>query len=155
MSEKIEPSDFTPEDLMNLFPEAKLTIRDKIPINMLLLYTFLNINKTIKDIKVSSEEIGESILGLVAMIPDDLRDEQFTEELNEATKESIVDVRPVFCTVKASLEFCQRKGIPAFIKIPQLNYFEMYHAVFNLLMRKRMLMKTQQKDIAREILRES
>ena len=146
MSEKIGIPDEGLSDLMQMFPEAKITIRDRIPTNMLLLYTFLNINKTIRNIKFSTDEIRESILSLVAMIPDELRDEKFTKELNDAQKEILVDVRPEFCTVKASLEYCQRKGIPAFIKVPQLNCFAMYHAVFNLLMRKQMLFKAQPKE---------
>ena len=142
-----ELTNMAPKELMEMFPEARLTIRDRIPTNILLLYTFLNINKTIKEIKYSSEEIRESILSLVAMIPDELRDEQFIEELTNAQKVIVMDVRPSFCGVKASLEYCERKGIQAFIKVPQLNYFEMYHAVFNLLMRKKMLLKTQPKEI--------
>ena len=142
-----EITNLAPKELMDMFPEARLTIRDRIPTNILLLYTFLNINKTIKEIKYSSEEIRESILSLVAMIPDELRDDKFIEELNEAQQEMVVDVRPQFCEVKASLEYCERKGIQAFVKIRQLNYFQMYHSVFNLLMRKKMLLKTQPKEI--------
>ena len=146
MSEKIDLTDLIPSDLMDLFPEAKLTIRDRIPTNLLLLYTFLNINKTIKDIKYSTDEIRESILALVAMIPDELRDPLFWKELKESQKEILVDVRTEFCGTKSSLEYCKRKGIPAFIKVTQINYFEMYHAVFNLLMRKNMLLKTQTRE---------
>lgn len=147
MSEKIDLPDSSISDLMGMFPEAKITIRDRIPTNMLLLYTFLNINKTISNIKFSTDEIRESILALVAMIPDELRDEKFMEELQAANKEIMMDVRPIFCTTKASIEYCERKGIPAFIKVPQLNCFELYHAVFNLLMRKHMLLKAQPKEI--------
>jgi len=145
--DKLDLTSMAPSELMKLFPEARLTIRDRIPTNMLLLYTFLNINKTISNIKFSTDEIRESILALVAMIPDELRDDQFIKELNAARKEIMMDVRPVFCTVKASVEYCERKGIPAFIKVPQLNCFEMYHAVFNLLMRKHMLLQAQPKEI--------
>jgi len=150
MSDKIDLKDLDPKELMDLFPGVKLTIRERIPTNMLLLYTFLNINKTIKDIKYSADEIGESILALVAMIPDEIRDELFIQEINAARKEILMDVRPIFCTVKASLEYCQRKGIPAYIKDVQLDYFGMYHAVFNLLMRKRMLMAIHKKETIRE-----
>ena len=150
MSEKIDLKDLDPKELLDLFPGIKLTIRERIPTNLLLLYTFLNINKTIKDIKYSADEIGESILALVAMIPDELRDELFIEEINAARKEILMDVRPVFCTTKASLEYCQRKGIPAYIKDVQLDYFGLYHAVFNLLMRKRMLMAIHKKETVKE-----
>lgn len=142
-----ELTNMAPKELMDVFPEARLTIRDRIPTNILLLYTFLNINKTIKEIKYSSEEIRESILSLVAMIPDEMRDDKFIQELTEAQQMIIVDARPLFCGVRASLEYCERKGIKTFIKVPQLNYFQMYHAVFNLLMRKKMLLKTQPKEI--------
>ena len=147
VEEGIDLKDLDPKELLDLFPGIKLTIRERIPTNLLLLYTFLNINKTISNIKFSTEEIRESILALVAMIPDELRDELFIKELNDARKEILMDVRPVFCTTKASLEYCQRKGIPALIKVAQLNCFEMYHAVFNLLMRKHMLLKIQPKEI--------
>lgn len=142
-----ELTNMAPKELMDMFPEARLTIRDRIPTNILLLYTFLNINKTIKEIKFSAEEIRESILSLVAMIPDELRDDKFIQELRKANQEILVDVRPNFCGTVASVEYCQKKGIQAFVRVPQLNYFQMYHAVFNLLMRKKMLLKTQPKEI--------
>lgn len=131
--------------LMDMFPDTKLVIKDRIPTPLLLFYTFMNINKTINQIKYSSEEIREAILALVAMVPDELRDEQFLDELKNSKQEIWVDVRPEFCEVKASLEYCQRKGIPAYLKVEQLNYFDMYHAVFNLLMRKHMLLTVQPK----------
>lgn len=143
----IKLTDLAPAELMQMFPEAKLTLRDRIPTNMLYLYTFLNINKTIKDIKFSEAEIREAVLALVAMVPDELRDEKFKEELKAATKVLVFDVRPVFCEVKASVEYCQRKGIPITQTIQRLDYFGMYHAVFNLLERKNMLFKKQPKEI--------
>lgn len=145
--DELKLTDLAPAELMELFPEAKLTLRDRIPTNMLLLYTFLNINKTIKDIKFSEAEIRESILALVAMIPDEIRDEKFQAELDAATQLMEVDVRPVFCGVPASEEYCQRKGIPITQQYQQVNYFGMYHAVFNLLMRNNMLLKKQPKEI--------
>lgn len=145
--DELKLTDLAPSELMKMFPEAKLTLRDRIPTNMLLLYTFLNINKTIKDIKFSEAEIRESILALVAMIPDELRDKEFTEELEKASQIMEIDVRPVFCGVPASEEYCQRKGIPTTQSYQQLDYFAMYHSVFNLLMRKNMLLKKQPKEV--------
>ena len=147
MSEKIDLTELVSSDLMDMFPDAKLTIRDRIPTNLLLLYTFLGIGKTIKDIKYSTDEITESMLGLIAMIPDELRDQQFIDELNTAKQEIMIDVRPKFCEVKASIKHCRRKGIPSFIKSVKINPFIIYHAVFNLLMRKNMLLKTQTREI--------
>ncbi len=145
MSEEMK--DLTPSDLMEMFPEAKLTMRDRLPTNMLLLYTILNINKVIKEIKYSTAEITESVLSLVAMIPDELRDEQFIQELKRSIQMIVIDLRPQFCGVRASLEYCKRKGIQPFLEVPQLNPLEMYHACFNLLMRKHMFLKIQPKEI--------
>jgi len=145
MSERegINLTNLAPADLLEMFPGAKLTIREKIPTNLLLLYTFLNINKIISNIKYSSDEIGEAVLALVAMIPGDLRDSQFAKDVKDSYGYVMVDCRPVFCTTPASFEYCARKKIPAFRKETQIDYFKMYHAVFDLLMRKGMLMKTQ------------
>ena len=151
MSSNTNPKIDDPTGLIDLFPEARLTMRDRLPTPLLLFYTFTNINNALKNIKISAEEIGEAILGLVAMIPDGLRDEQFIKDLQESTQQVTIDIRPEFCNIKASLEHCKRKGIPAFIKETKLNYFEMYHAVFNLLMRKHMLLKMNPKEIMRGI----
>ena len=140
-------TNLAPSDILQLFPEAKLTMRDRIPTNLLLLYTFLAIGKTIKDIKYSTDEITESMLGLIAMIPDELRDQDFIDELNTAKQDILVDVRPKFCEVTASVKYCQRKGIPSFIRSVKINPFIIYHAVFNLLMRKHMLLKIVPKEI--------
>ncbi|MCJ7459220.1 MAG: hypothetical protein MUP17_09535 [candidate division Zixibacteria bacterium] len=147
MSDDINLKDLAPADLMEMFPEAKLTMRDRLPTNILLLYTFLNINKTIKDIKFSADELREAMLALVAMIPDELRDPEFLKDLTTCTQSVFIDVRPQFCGVKASVEYCRRKKIPTHQEIRQINYFDMYHAVFNLLMRKHMLLKIQPKEI--------
>ena len=145
--DELELTGLNPEELRELFPESRLSIKDKIPLNQLLFYTFLSVNKAILNIKYSEGEITEIILAEIAMIPDAQRDPEFFEELSNAKYEVMVDVRPVFCEVVASLEYCERKGIQAFKNEIRWGNFAMHHAVFNLLCRRGMLSTTQMKQI--------
>jgi len=146
MSDK-ELTGLTPEELREAFPESRLSIKDKIPLAQLLFYTFLSVNKAILNIKYSEAEITEIIMAEIAMIPDAKRDPEFRDEFREAQYEILVDVRPEFCQVKASLEYCKRKGTQAFAKEWRCDNFKMHHAVFNLLCRRGMLSTTQMKQI--------
>ena len=147
MEEKNIIQELLPEELRDAFPESRLSIKDKIPLNQLLFYTFLSVNKSILNIKYSEGEIYEIIRAEIAMLPDEDRDEQFLEEIRAAKYIVLVDVRPVCCTTPASLDYCKRKGIPAFVREWRPDNFAMHHAVFNLLQRRHMLSKTQQKQM--------
>lgn len=147
MSTSNDFRELLPEELREAFPESRLSIKDKIPLNQLLFYTFLSVNKAILNIKYSEAEITEIIRAEIAMIPDGDRDQQFIDEVNAARYLVTVDVRPEFCMTKASVEYCKRKGIPSFVREWRPDNFRMHHAVFNLLNRLGMLSKTQQKQM--------
>ena len=134
-------------NLDQMFPEAKLTMRDRLPMPFILTNALITIQKSILNIQYSSEEIKEAVQGFVAMIPDDLKDGAFDEELEKAKQYVIENNRPSFCGVPASDEYCQRKGIVTQIQIETFDYFKVLHACFNLLHRKQMLLKTQPKEI--------
>lgn len=135
------------DNLKDLFPEAKLTMRDRLPINFIYTNAIMTIQKSILNIRYSSEEIREAIQGLVAMIPDALKDKQFDQEMEKAKRVVFVDSRPVFCGVKASDDYLKRKGINPIGKVETFDYFQVLHACFNLLMRRNMLLKHQPKEI--------
>jgi len=132
---------------MEMFPEAKLTMRDRLPMNFILTNALITIQKSILNIKYSSEEIREAVQGFVAMIPDTLKDEAFNKEIESARQLIIVDSRPVFCGIPASEKYCNRKGIQAVRSVETFDFFKVLHACFNLLMRKNMLLKIQPKEI--------
>ena len=98
--------------LEEMFPEAKLTMKDRLPMNFILTNALITIQKSILNIQYSSEEIKEAVQGFVAMIPDDLKDEAFNTEIESARQYIVEDTRPQFCGIPASPEYCQRKGIP-------------------------------------------
>lgn len=133
--------------LEEIFPEAKLTMRDRLPINFIYTNAIITIQKSILNIQYSGEEIREAIQGFVAMIPDALKDQQFNEEMEAAKRIVLVDNRPVFCGSPASDDYLKRKGINPIGKVETFDYFQVLHACFNLLMRKQMLLKNQPKEI--------
>lgn len=133
--------------LMEMFPEAKLTMRDRLPMNFILTNALITIQKSILNIKYSAEEIREAIQGFVAMIPDQLKDEQFNADMENARQRIIVDSRPNFCGTPANDKYLIRKGINPTREIETFNTFQVLHACFNLLMRKNMLLKIQPKEI--------
>ncbi len=134
--------------LLGMFPEAKLTIRDRLPINLVLTNAVITIQKSILNIQYSAEEIKEAVQGFVAMIPEDLYDKDFIDEIRRAKQLIPVDVRPSFCEHKASVEWCQARNIPITIYVETFDYFKVFHACFNLLQRRNMLLKQQPKEIA-------
>jgi hypothetical protein len=140
-------ADIDSQEFKDLFSNATLTMKDRIPTNILLLYTILSINKAIREIKYTDAELREAILCLIAMIPDEMRDPEFKKEMETATQKISVDIRPDNCGEKASYETCERLGIPHTQIFEQQDYFAMYHAVFNLLMRNHMLLRTQDKEV--------
>ena len=151
MSSKKEQGQFFDADttsLIQIFPEAKLTIRDRLPINLILTNAVITIQKSILNIEYSAEEIKEAVQGFVAMIPEDLYDQQFINEIRAAKQLIPVDVRPVFCENKVSAEWCQSRGLPVIKYIETFDYFKVFHACFNLLQRRNMLLKMQPKEIA-------
>jgi len=133
--------------LMDQFPEARLTIRDRLPINLILTNAIITIQKSILNIDYSEEELREAVMGFVAMIPDDLKDQGFNDELDMARQVRPVNTRPEFCGIPARDEYCEAKGIPTQILVETFDYFKVFHACFNLLHRKKMLLKVQPKEI--------
>lgn len=139
---------FDTEALIGMFPEAKLTMRDRLPIGYILTSAILTIQKSILNIDYSEEELREAVMGFVAMIPDELKDDGFNQELDSARQSRLISTRPMFCEVPASDEYCQQHGIETVKYIETFDYFGVFHACFNLLHRKHMLLKMEEKEIA-------
>lgn len=133
--------------LAEMFPEAKLTMRDRLPINFILTNAVITIQKSILNIKYSAEEIKEAIQGFVAMIPDDLKDQEFNDEIEESKVYYTIDNRPKNGGEPASLDYCLESGIEAYTIVETFDYFKVFHACFNLLHRANMLLKVQPKEI--------
>jgi hypothetical protein len=133
--------------LIEQFPEAQLTMRDRLPYHFLLSQMILTFQKAVLNIQYSAEEIREAVEAFVNMIPMAWRDQEFQKDLQAAEVLMHEDLRPSFCDIPADKEYCQAIGIPTDRLVKTFDYFKVFNAVINLLNRKHMLLKPQYKEI--------
>lgn len=128
--------------------EAQLTLKDRLNFPYLLANQILTFQKAILALEYSAEEIRETIEGFVHMIPDDMKDDEFLKDLEEAQKTEKVDVRPIIASrIRMSEETCEQLGIPAFEEKTVFDYYAMFQACMNLLSRRGMLTKIARVEI--------
>lgn len=133
--------------ILDQFPEAQLTMRDRLPYHFILTQMILTFQKAILNIQYSAEELREAVEGFVNHIPILWRDEQFNKDLKKAQMLVYEDLRPVFCGIPADKEYCEKNGIPVERLVRTFDYFKVFNAVVNLLNRRHMLLKPQYKEI--------
>jgi len=119
--------------------EGELTLKDRLNFSYLLANQILTFQKAILNLEFSEREIREAIEGFVHLIPKNWKDDQWKEEIEAAKIKKKIDVRPEFCGVKPSLEYCKENGVPIFKEKETFDYYKMFQACINLLDRKKML----------------
>lgn len=115
---------------------VSLTIRDRMNFPYLLANQVLTIQKSILNQEFSEREIQEAVNGLVQMVPDSWKDEEWYDALDKALVKRIIDVRPDFCGVTATEKWCKEYGIVAFIEEDEFDSYRLFHAVICLLDRR-------------------
>jgi hypothetical protein len=113
-----------------------LTIKDKMNYPYLLAAQFLTIQKAMLNQEFSEREIKEAILGLVNMIPESWMDEDWNKQQKDSVIIDKIDVRPTFCGVPPSIEYCKDNGIIPFEEKETFDYYKLFHACVNLLDRR-------------------
>jgi len=91
----------------------------------------------------SQREVEEAIKGLIHLIPDSWKDEQFKEDYEKATEEYEEDVRPKYGGVRLDKETCKKLGLPITQKVERIDWYKAFQACINLLDRRGLLSKTQ------------
>jgi len=99
------------------------------------------------DPNMSNKEIQKTILTMLVLLPDSMKDPEFLEELKKVIKTSIIDVRPSRGRTKLSAEYCKAQKIPIVKKIKHINYFRLFNAIINLLDRRQMLIKKEKIEL--------
>jgi len=120
--------------------EAQLTLKDRLNTPYLLANQILTFEKSITIVGSESKtEIVESIKGLLNMIPSSWEDEAFKKEIEKAKIKNKIDVRPEWCGLKATEEFCSKHNISTIKEEDSLDYWKVLKACMNLLDRRGML----------------
>jgi len=76
---------------------------------------------------------------MLNLIPTAWRDDRFNEDLEKANTKKKVDLRPEFCGLRCSEEFCKKHGITAYVEEDALDYFKVLNAIMDLLNRRGLL----------------
>lgn len=121
--------------------EVQLTLRDRLNYPYLIAKQIETFQQAILNFDLSPDEISEAIEGFIHMIPASWRDDQFNEDMEEATLETEVDVRPSFAGVKIDIKTCIELGYPVTVKSQESDYYKLFWACINLLDRRGMLSK--------------
>lgn len=146
MSSK-KPNTMTQDELIAMFPDAALTIRDRLNFPFLIAAQIMTFQRAILNLEFSAEEIREAVEGLVHLLPNKWKDDIFADELRKARIDLTEDVRPTFCGHPASIEYCKKHNILITRIIRTFDYYEVFQACMNLLDRRGLLSRRIYKEI--------
>jgi hypothetical protein len=118
-----------------------ITIKDRINHPYILASQILTIQKAILNLENSAQITQEAVEGLIHIIPDPWKDEDYKKELQEAYVDKEIDIRPEFCGNKATLIFCQKHKVNTTKTEKRLHYWKGLQACINLLDRRGMISK--------------
>jgi len=116
--------------------EAQLTLKDRLNYPYYLGDAILTRNRSILKENYSEREIIEATENLLGLIAESWEDEKFKKDLEEATITNKIDIRPEFCGVKPSIEYCEAHGISTLKEEKIFDYKKLYRACINLLDRR-------------------
>ncbi|MHA1829050.1 MAG: hypothetical protein ACTSX6_10445 [Candidatus Heimdallarchaeaceae archaeon] len=121
--------------------EAQLTIKDRINFPYILANQILTFQRSLLKVEASEQEILESIEGLIHLIPEEWKDDEFRKDLENARIATVKDNRPRWCGFPLDEEICKLRGIEPFTKEERRDPYKLLQAVINLLHRRGMLSK--------------
>jgi len=117
----------------------RTSITEKLDYKTLLIYALRTVETSI----LSGEPyiIESSIWTLYNLIPASWHDSQFTKEIDECYQIKKVELRPEFCGIKPSKEYCEANDIPIFKEEKRIEHFKMLKACVCLMERLGCLMR--------------
>lgn len=131
--------------------EAELTVKDRLNFPYLLANQILTFQKAILNMEYSEYEIREAIEGFIHLIPESWKDDKFQEEQDGAIIERKRDLRPSFCGLTASEQFCKTHGITAFEDEKVFDYYKLFQACVNLLSRRGLLSRKHRVEVLEDV----
>jgi hypothetical protein len=124
-----------------------LAVRDRMNHPFLLANGIYVFQHTTTDQSNQESVVRETVMALYDIIPDMWEDPAFQKDLDRAKTQQVRDSRPDFCGQKATVEWCQKHGIPPAQTIVVYNHHLIMKACINLLDRRGLLTKKIFKEI--------
>ena len=127
--------------------EALLTIKDKVNFPYLVARQIITYQQAILNMEHSDKEIREAINGLVELIPDAWKDDKWSEDLEAAKIEIVIDNRPSWCGFKLEPGPDGKiYGKDAYTKETKFVPNKLFHACVNLLYRRGLISKVSRTE---------
>lgn len=126
---------------------SQLALRDRMNHAFLLAMGILLFQKTTTNTQNLEGAVRETVMALFDIIPEIWHDEDFIKDVQAARSEQIVDCRPEFCGVKASVEWCEANGVAPFQKTAVYNSHLLMKGCVNLLERRGLMSRKIFKEI--------
>jgi len=123
--------------------EPTLTLKDRINYPYILANTILAIHKMMLNPDFTIADFSEAIQSFLDQLPNSWQetDKKWKKALKNAMTKRKVDVRPKFCGIVASEQFCKAHGVNPFTEKEEYDYHKLYHACIDLLDRRGLISK--------------
>lgn len=121
--------------------EQTLTVSDRLNYPYLLASQIQALIDVQKKHNFQEEDIKLPINALVSMIPDNIRDKQFTDDIEKCSIRKTVDSRPSFAGRKLSNDICQKLGFEVESEVVEEDPFRTLKVTMDLLQRRKMLLR--------------
>jgi len=138
MSNKVDRTSVIDRNIEEL---SRLTTFDQLDVKFVLLTQFLALSELMRNPEVDESIIETHILGLNALIPDSLKDDQFREDSKNAVVTVKKDVRKEWCG--------RRVGAPKLEDVEILNPIKLLNAITNLFDRSGLWLRKTPKTVFR------
>lgn len=122
-------------DPQNQEYEANLTLRDRINHPYLVANQILSYQNIIQNPELAEDVREKAIIGLKNIIPEAWYDNTFNAEMKKAKITEEIDVRPLWCGRRLSVDFCEKNKYPIMEEIKTWDTDKVLHACINLLYR--------------------
>lgn len=121
---------------------AQLELKDRMGYSEHLLTQLRGFERVVVN-PAKRLEMQRIMYSILKGIPTSWRDEEFSDDLKNIRKETMIDIRPSFCGRKYTVEYCNKMNIPITKKHYEIDYFKLKEAIINLWDRLQLLIRRE------------
>lgn len=129
-------------ELAAIFGEDGLKIKDKLPTAFIITKAIIDIQKMLSDPGCTNTSVRNAVLGFKQLIPSEMEDQDYRNDLKKCVSKTVIDVRPTNCEIKLSIEYCQKMGYPINKVLTKINSLRLFNTIVCLFSRNGMYTKS-------------